>query len=399
MMLRTKIQEIPIYHDNKRVTCMKFLRQLLCILTIVTSIPNTHASQNQYTLNQERLKNIDNVINQAINNEELPGAVVLIGQHNKIVYEKAFGNRALEPYIEPMTLDTIFDIASLTKIFTASAIVQLAERGLIRINVPVSTYIPEFGKNEKEKITIEQLLVHSSGLIADNPEEDYMFGYEKAFENIYNLAPLQEPGTKFIYSDVNYIVLGELIKKISGQTLDTYIQENILNKLTMHETMFVPEESLYPRIAPTEYRDNTIIRGQVHDPRAYLLSGIAGHAGLFSTARDLAKFCFLFLDNKNTQESHVLSNLAIQRMIKAHAITPTQSRGLGWDIDTQFSSYRGDFFANTFGHTGFTGTSIVIDPASKIFIIILSNRVHPNRTGNVVSLRAKIANIVASALS
>jgi len=379
---------------------MRSLGHFFCIGVLLSSITDMHALPIQYTLDKKQLNNIESVVNAAIKNNELPGAVVLIGHNDQIVYEKAFGNRCLEP-IELMTTDTIFDIASLTKIFTATAVVQLAERGLIRINTLVSTYIPEFGKNNKEKITLEQLLIHSSGFIADNPVQDYAQGYEKAFENIYNLSPLHEPGTQFIYSDVGYIVLGELIQRISGKTLQEFMRENIFEKLGMHETIFNPQEYLFPRVAPTEYRNNILIRGQVHDPRAHLLDGIAGHAGLFSTARDLAKFCYLFLDKNldNKQDSHVLSNLSIQRMTKAHVITPTQSRGLGWDIDTQFSSYRGDFFPlGTFGHTGFTGTSIMIDPVSKIFIIILSNRVHPHGKGNVVHLRAKIANIIASTI-
>jgi len=361
---------------------------------------NNKCNENNYHMNLERLQTIDTVVNTAIKNKELPGAVVLVGCHNQIIYHKAFGNRTVQPSIDPMVKDTIFDIAFLTKIFTALAVVKLAEQGLIRINTPVATYIPEFGKNGKEKITIEQLLLHSSGLIADNPEEEYANGYAKAFENICNLSPLQEPGTKFVYSDVGYIVLGELVQRISGQSLGAFMHKYIFKPLGMPDTMFLPPASLRSRIAPTEQRNGTWMQGEVHDPRAYALGGIAGHAGLFSTTRDLAKVCWMILDNGFEKERSLFSPLSIECMNRPRIIGTTNLRGLGWDIATDYSSYRGDFFAvGAIGHSGFTGTSMVIDLATRTFIIILSNRVHPDGKGNVVALRAKIANVVAGSLT
>lgn len=344
-----------------------------------------------------QLQAIDSVINAAIKSEALPGAVVLVSNNDQIVYYKAFGNRSMQPSIEPMTLDTIFDIASLTKPFTATAIVKLAELGLIDIDLPVATYIPEFGANGKEQMTIKQLLVHSSGLLPDIAREYYEQGYKQSLESAYNSSPLHKQGKIFTYSSVGYIVLGELIQRVSGKSLQEFYAEHIFKPLDMRDTMFLPPQELYERIAPTEKRNGVWLRGQVHDPSAYAIGGAAGHAGIFSTALDLAKFCSAFLNKE--QVLHFMKPISIESMITRYPIEKNNIRGLGWDIDTRFSSFRGNFFREgIFGHTGFTGTSMLLHQPSKTFIIILSNRVHPDGKGNIIALRAMISNIVASAL-
>src|SRR5262249_33633703 len=228
----------------------------------------------------------------------------------------AYGNRALEPEPEPMTVDTIFDLASLTKVVaTATSMMILVERGLVRLGDPVSRYIPEFAEMGKKNITVEQLLTHRSGLMPDNDIKDYEQGPEAAMQNIWKLAPVAEAGSKFIYSDVNYIVLGELVKRLSGKPIDEFAAENIFRPLGMKDTGYKPAASLSPRIAPTEKRaekrsdrpkadgagekapgEEHWMRGEVHDPRAYLLGGVAGHAGLFSSVDDLAVFCQMILN-------------------------------------------------------------------------------------------------------
>src|SRR4029434_7440566 len=231
---------------------------------------------------------LDEIVEAEIAKKQLPGAVVIVGRQGKIVWRRAYGNRALEPQPEPMTIDTIFDLASLTKVVaTATSVMMLVERGLVRLGDPVSRYIPEFAENGKKNITVEQLLVHRSGLIADNNVKDYEQGPEEAMRNIWKLAPLAEAGSKFIYSDVNYIVLAELVNRLSGKAVDQFASENIFRPLGMKDTGYKPDASLTPRIAPTEKRGEKWMRGEVHDPRAYLLGGVAGHAGLFSTADDL----------------------------------------------------------------------------------------------------------------
>lgn len=352
------------------------------------------------------LERIGPVVEEEIKKEKLPGAVVLVARRNKILYWKSFGNRAVQPVPEPMLPDTVFDLASLTKpVATATSVMILVERGKLRLADPVARHIPEFGANGKETITVEHLLTHRSGLIADNPVEDYQQGTEKAFENIYNLKTLSEPGTKFLYSDVNFIVLGELVRRLSGQPLDVFAAENIFKPLGMNETGFRPAENLKPRIAPTEQRGEGDkkywIRGQVHDPRAFLLGGVAGHAGLFSTAPDLAKFCRMMLNGGQLGRNRILSPLSVARMAQFRAATnaaDSVQRGLGWDIASPFSSNRGDLFPiGSFGHTGFTGTSIWMDPASDSFVIFLSNRVHL-KNGDVTALRGRVATIAAGAI-
>lgn len=348
----------------------------------------------------ERLSEIDQVVQEAIGRKELPGAVIAVGRRGRIVYRKALGFRAVEPERVPMTADTIFDLASLTKVVaTATSVLILVERGKVRLGDPVARYIPEFGQNGKQRITVEQLLTHRGGLIADNDLDDYRDGPEEAMRRIYRLAPVVQPGTRFIYSDVGYIVLGELVRRVSGQPLDAFASENIFRPLGMKDTMFRPDEGRRRRCAPTERREGRWMIGEVHDPRAYALGGVAGHAGLFSTADDLAIYAQMILTGGEFQGVRVLSPLGVRRMTESRGLPPNEMRGLGWDINTGYSSNRGDLFPlGSFGHTGFTGTSLWIDPSSQTFVIFLSNRVHPDGRGDVTSLRGRVANIVASAI-
>lgn len=378
-----------------------------------------------------QLTNLDQIIEAEIAKKQLPGAVVLVGRHGKIVWRKAYGNRALEPQPEAMTLDTIFDLASLTKVVaTATSVMILVERGLVRLGDPVSRYIPEFAENGKRNITVEHLLVHRSGLIADNDIRDYEQGPEKAIENIWKLAPLNEVGSKMIYSDVNFIVLAELVKRVGGKPVDQFALENIFAPLGMKDTGYKPAESLKARIAPTEQRGGPNqnqnregaakegesgakdaerwMRGEVHDPRAYLLGGVAGHAGLFSTADDLAIYCQMILNGGIYQGRRILSPMGVQRMTEARPsagnMRDGNSRGLGWDVYSGFSANRGDLFPiGSFGHTGFTGTGLWLDPVSDAFVVFLSNRVHPKldskKPADVGSLRGRIASVVAAAIT
>jgi uncharacterized protein YbbC (DUF1343 family) len=359
-------------------------------------------------MSASQLAHIDEAVQADIAKHQLPGAVVLVGRQGKIVWRKAYGNRALEPQAEPMTADTIFDMASLTKVVaTATSMMILVERGQVRLGDPVYRFIPEFAAAGKRGITVEQLMTHRSGFPPDNDIEDYQQGREKAFQKIWNLAPVAAAGSRFIYSDVNYIVLAELVRRVSGKPLDEFAGVNIYRPLGMKETGFKPAASLQPRIAPTEKRDDHWMRGEVHDPRAYLLGGVAGHAGLFSTADDLAIFCQMILEKGSYHGVRVLSPLGVTRMTEARTsggnAVDGNARGLGWDINTSYSSNRGDLFpVGSFGHTGFTGTSIWIDPASETFVVFLSNRVHPRldpkQPQDVSPLRSKVASIVAASI-
>jgi len=327
----------------------------------------------------------------------MPGAVLLVWHNGQVMYRKAFGNRSLEPRRETMRLDTIFDLASLTKVVaTTSAIMQLMERGQVRINDPVAKYIPEFAQNGKEDITVRNLLTHYSGLRGDLDLTQPWQGRDTAFSMAFAETPVIPAGSRFLYSDINFIVLGALIERVSGISEDEYCQKNIFTPLGMTHTRYLPPAAWKSAIAPTEYDEQgRMLRGMVHDPTSRRMGGVAGHAGLFSTAADLSKFAQALLNG-----STVLRSLAVEKMTTPQQPPTSDSlRGFGWDIDSPLSSNRGELLpVGSFGHTGWTGTSLWIDPTTRTYIILLTNSVHPRGKGNVIALRAKIATAVAATL-
>ena len=348
---------------------------------------------------------IQGLVETAILEEKMPGCVICVGRHDRILHLKAYGNRALKPKTEPMTVDTVFDMASITKpVATGSSIMKLVEMGKLRINDKVVDILPEFNSKEKDKLTVLDLLVHRSGLIPDNALADYQNGVEKSWERICDL-PLTAPiGTAFKYSDVNFIVLGKIVEKLSGQDLNAFSRKNIFEPIGMQESGFLPGENLRKRAAPTEQRDGAWIQGEVHDPRAHLMNGIAGHAGLFSTANDMALYAQMFLrmgkavkaDGSSVQ---VFAPTTLQLMSQGVPV-PGGIRGLSWDKRTGFSTNKGDLLSESaVGHGGFTGTVLWMDPAQDLFFVFLSNRVHPNGKGLVNPLAGKILNVVASNLA
>ena len=369
---------------------------LALVQTMTGAVPEPKTSTPKADV---QLGSVDAIINQSIAEGNIPGAVLLVGHNGKVIYRKAYGYRALEPKREPMTVDTIFDMASLTKVIaTTTAVMQLVEQGKIRLNDPVAKYLPDFAQNGKEDITIRQLLTHYSGLA---PDIDLTPAFDSK-ESAYRLAdaetPAQAPGSGFVYSDTNFIVLAEVVEKVSGETLDEYVQRHIFGPLKMTHTRFNPPAAWRAKIAPTEYDEHEhMLRGVVHDPRARRMGGVAGHAGLFSTADDLAKFAEALLDGGDG----ILSAMTVAKMTQPET-PPSASvlRGFGWDIDSPFSSNRGDLLPiGSYGHTGFTGTSIWIDPTTQTYIILLTNAVHPRGKGNAIGLRVKVATEVAAALS
>jgi uncharacterized protein YbbC (DUF1343 family)/CubicO group peptidase (beta-lactamase class C family) len=315
-----------------------------------------------------------------------------------MIYRKAYGERALEPRREAMTEDTIFDVASLTKVIcTTTAVMQLMERGEVRLNDPVAKYLPEFAANGKEDITLRQLLTHYSGLAPDLDLKTAWSGKNTAYGMANGEARQDAPGSKFSYSDINFIVLGELVEKVSGQRLDEYCERGIFAPLGMTHTRYLPPEGWLGKIAPTQYDENDhMLRGVVHDPTARRMGGVAGHAGLFSTGGDLAKFAQALLDGGGG----ILSPLGVEKMTRPEQ--PPNApvlRGFGWDIDSPFSSNRGDLLpVGSYGHTGFTGTSMWIDPTTRSYILLLTNAVHPRGKGTAIALRSKVATAVAAAL-
>ncbi|HZR66393.1 MAG TPA: serine hydrolase [Terriglobales bacterium] len=366
---------------------------MLTIMLMLAGCVSLFAQEPEHNLNV-----LDNIVQSSIDNHEAPGAVLLVGHDGKVVYRKAFGNRSLEPKVEAMTTDTIFDLASLTKVIaTTTAVMQLEEQGRIKLNDPVAKYIPEFAQNGKGDITIRDLLTHYSGLRPDIDLKPDWTGRDAALSLAFAETPVAPPETQFIYSDTNFITLGVLVERLSGMTLDAYCAKNIFVPLGMAHTRFLPPAAWIPQIAPTQYDENNrMLRGVVHDPRSRRMGGVAGHAGLFSTADDLAKFAQALLDG-----DPVLSRLAIEKMTSPQQPPNLPAvRGFGWDIDSPYSSNRGELLpVGSFGHTGFTGTSLWIDPTTRTYIILLANAVHPRGGhGSVVSLRTKVATAVAAAI-
>lgn len=357
------------------------------------------AAPEQVGMDPQRLTEIDGVVAEGIAAGEMPGCVVMIGRRGKVVFLKAYGNRQAEPEPVAMTTDTVFDMASLTKpVATATSIMILLQEGKLRLEDRVAKHVPEFAAEGKDRITVLDLLTHQGGLIPDNALADYEDGPEKSWERIFAIKPRTAPGMKFIYTDVGYLMLGKLVERITGQNVDEFARERIFRPLGMSETGYLPPEPLRRRAAPTEKRNDEWMRGEVHDPRAYRLGGVAGHAGLFSTAEDLAKYAQMMLGRGEYGGVRVLSPPTVAMMITPYPVSRGR-RGLGWDMRTGYSSNRGRSFSDrAFGHGGFTGTAMWIDPELELFVIFLSNRLHPDGKGSVNPLAGRIGTIAADAI-
>src|SRR5208283_3311146 len=351
---------------------------------------------------------VDAQINDAVQSGLIPGAVLLIGHDGKVVYYKAYGNRALIPRREPMTEDTIFDVASLTKVIaTTPCIMKLFEQGKLRLDDPVTKYLPEF-QGGKSDITVRNLLTHFSGLAPDLILRPKWTGYETGIQKALVDKPTVSPGARFVYSDINFVLLGEIVRRLSGETLAQYAHDEVYAPLGMNDTLFQPPAALKPRIAPTEIDEDTglPLRGIVHDETSRFMGGIAGHAGLFTTAADLARFAQMMLgggawvDPATGKEVRIFSPLTVRKFTEPGSpADQAVARALGWDVDSPYSSNRGELFPiGSYGHTGFTGTSLWIDPSTQTYVIVLTNVVHPKRGKSLSSFRSRLATTVAASL-
>lgn len=351
---------------------------------------------------QESILQIEEYIESEVQQSTIPGAVLLFERKGSPIYQKSFGKRALVPKSESITLDTIYDTASLTKILvTAPAILQLVEQGKLEITKPVSEYIPEFVGETRSKITLHHLLTHSSGLPPglplDRPWEGTCTAIELACKQVLR-AP---PGEKFIYSDINYILLGEIIHQISGKALHQYAQEHIFQPLGMHDTGYLPQAGKLPRIAPTDHtgEGQSLLRGIVHDPTARRMDGAAGHAGVFSTGPDLSRFARMLLNGGELDGKRILTDKSVA-LLTSNQLPEGfgNKRGYGMDIHTGYSSPRGNLFpVGSYGHTGFTGPTLWVSPSSDTYYIFLTNRNHPNLKASVVPMRRKLGTLIAEA--
>ncbi len=369
---------------------------LFCLFTLVLCC----AGWAQTDFRPEKLAEIDHAIQQAIGHQECPGGVLWL-EHRGHAYHKAYGNRAVVPAVEPMTEDTIFDLASLTKVVACTpAVMLLIERGQVKLDDKVESYIPEFTGGGKEAVTVRHLLTHLSGLPGDIETRSDWHGQKTAIEKACEETLLTPPGTAFRYSDINFFLLGEIVQRVSKTPLEEFVDREIFSPLGMHDTGYLPPESKLERIAPTEVVGGKPFRGVVHDPTARHMGGVAGHAGLFTTAADLARYARMLLNGGELDGVRIFKPETIQLMTSVQ--TPpglTARRGLGWDIDTGYSGPRGEIFPlGSYGHTGWTGTSLWIDPFSDTFVIFLSNRNHPTEAGNVGHLRRVLGTLAAQAV-
>ena len=347
-----------------------------------------------------KLEAIDEVIEGAITAGRVPGVVVRI-EHGGAVYQKSYGAKAVAPEFLPMTYDTIFDSASLTKVIaTAPAIMLLAERGKLRLDDKVDHWITNFKAHGKGAVTIRHLLTHTSGLRPSLSSKPSWSGLAKAIDLAKEERLTAQPGTKFRYSDINFILLGEIVQLASGQMLDEFTSKHIYQRLGMRDTGFLPPFEKRSRIAPTERVDGQILHGIVHDPTARRMNGVAGHAGLFTTAADLSRFAQMMLNGGKLNGRRIFKSETVRLMTSVH--TPKgmmAKRGLGWDIDSPYSSPRGNHFKiGGYGHTGWTGGSLWVAPATQTIVILMTSRTHPDGNGNVIALRREVATLTAEAL-
>jgi CubicO group peptidase (beta-lactamase class C family) len=350
----------------------------------------------------EKLAEMDAAIETAITNHKCPGGVLWL-EHDGAVYEKTYGNRALVPAVELMTTNTIFDMASLTKVVaTTPAVMLLVQRGKINLDAPVTNYIPEFAGGEKDLVTVRELMTHTSGLPPDIETKSDWHGWNAAIQKACAIKLESPPGTVFRYSDINFELLGEIVQRVSKMSLQDFTQREIFRPLKMNDTEFLPLQNgkEISCIAPTEVVNGKPWRGIVHDPTARKMGGVAGHAGLFSTAFDLARYSQMMLNLGELDGVRIFKPETVKLMTSNQMPAGIKIlHGLGWDIDSPYSGPRGNIFPiGSYGHTGWTGGSIWIDPFSKTFVIFLSNRNHPSEAGSVIALRRKLGTLAAEAI-
>jgi CubicO group peptidase (beta-lactamase class C family) len=347
------------------------------------------ASAAEPVFRPEKLAEMDAAITEAITDHRCPGGVLWL-ERKGVSYHKAFGKRALVPAEEAMTEDTIVDAASVTKVCAGTpAIMLLIERGQVQLDAPVQRYIPEFTGDGKETVTVRQLLTHTSGLRGDIETKSDWTGQQTAVRKACEEKLQFMPGTAFRYSDINFFLLGDVVKRVSGMGLEQFVAQEIYQPLKMHDTGFLPPAARQPRIAPTQRLGTNWLRGTVHDPTSRYMGGVAGHAGLFGTAAAVAAFARLVLRTFRS-ETRLGSPSLIRRFATRTGVAGS-SRALGWDTALPTSSCGTRMPATAIGHTGFTGTSLWIDVERGFYAVLLTNRVHPTRTNEqLIALRPKL---------
>lgn len=381
--------------------------------TVVSAQSLEKAKPESVGLNPKMLEEADRLIAEAAAKEDFPGAVFAVVRHGKLAHLEAFGDKQWLPKEAPMQKNTIFDLASVSKsTSTAVCMMILVERGKIRLTDKVKTYLPGFKGYAKAEgdtidIRIADLLTHSSGLPAYAPvatvTEQGGANPKALLDYIKNCARSFEPKSRFRYSCLNFITLQHVLEAVTGQTISEFAQENIFDVLGMKDTSYGPitDEKKLKRIAPTEkLADGTVLLGSVHDPLARVLNhGNSGNAGVFSTAEDLAVLCAALLNGGEINGHRIMGRLTVEKMFSVPENVAHLGRTLGWDSYSSYSGNKGDLFSKSaVCHTGYTGTSVVIDPENDVAMILLTNAVHPNDKGRTARLRSAVANLVAGAI-
>ena len=388
--------------------CLALLPVLLAVWLAGCRTDQPIAPTASSAFRSEKLAEIDAAIRASIGEGQTPGGVLWL-ERRGAAYHKAYGDRAVEPVREPITEDTIFDAASLTKVIaTTTAVMKLVEQGRIDVEAPVRRYLPEFAANGKDAVTVRQLLTHVSGLPPGISLQKEWTGRAVAIAHACAEKLVEPPGTKSRYSDINFILLGEIVRRVAGEPLDRFCAREVFGPLGMKDTGFRPFDPAAAlaftapgsgRIAPTEHRAEGVLRGVVHDPTSRRMGGVAGHAGLFTTAGDLARFSRMMLGGGALDGRRVLRPETVKLMTSVQSPPGLARRGFGWDIDSPYAGPRGAHFPiGSFGHTGWTGTSLWIDPFSGTFVVFVANRNHPTEAGNVIGLRRKLGTLAAEAV-
>jgi CubicO group peptidase (beta-lactamase class C family) len=351
----------------------------------------------------------------AVEARAFPGAVLTVGRRDSLVHLRAFGRLSYDPDAAEVRPDTLYDLASLTKVIATTTVAMiLVDEGRLELEARVASFFPGFHGGAKDRVTLRQLLSHSGGLQWWAPLYRELKGKPAFVERIVAMDLAYEPGTKSVYSDLGIILLGDVLERLAGAPIDEVARRRLFEPLGMRDARFLPPPSLLPRIAPTEddpWRGR-VVRGEVHDENAFALGGVAPHAGLFGTAPDLARFARMLLAEGALEGRRIVSRATLQ-LFTTRAGVPASSRALGWDTPTDetgrrssiptepgYSSAGSLLSARSFGHTGFTGTSMWMDPERDLFVILLTNRVHPTRENNAIrAVRAQVADAVARALA
>lgn len=376
---------------------MNRLQRLSIVLFLLLAAACRSATLAPAAIPETTISRLDEAVERAMAQGRIVGGVLHV-EHGDATYRKVYGQRATTPEREEMTVDTIFDVASITKSMAATpAIMLLVQRGEVDLDAPVKRYVPEFEGGWRDEITVRHLLTHFSGLRPDLDLDEPWSGYDTAMELTMIEEPVHRPGSAFLYSDINFLLVSEIVHQVSGMPFDAFVESQVYGPLGMHESEFTPDESKRPRIAPTQIvPDAGLLRGVVHDPTSRRMAGVAGHAGLFTTIDDVVRYVHML------QNGGVLDGVRVFEPETVRLMTTPQSpagapvrRTLGWDYDSNFSRPRGNFPAGSFGHTGWTGSFVWIDPDSDTFFVFMSNRVHPDGRGSVLALQRELGTIVS----